>query len=110
MLGQQRLQPDDVTAVEDLAADDLGLEPGPAGEPALTCHGQLRHGQAGLTADRGDSGQRGRVAAPGRPQQVLGLAAKLVEVGALGKVGHDISSSGLRSAVKPKEIVSDGPL
>jgi hypothetical protein len=90
-LAQQRAQPRRVAAVEDLAAQHLGLQLRPAREPVLARHGKLRRREHQLIRDRANASQRISVGGPGGAQQILGLATKLAEVGSGGKIGHDVS-------------------
>lgn len=60
-------QPGGVAAVQDGSSLDLELEPGPAGKPVLTGHGELRRAQGELLGYGTDpSGGRG-IAAFGLP-------------------------------------------
>ena len=67
-------------------------EPAPAGETVLARERELRGGQRELVRDRPQPAQRGRVAGLRGAVQFAGLAAQLIEVGAVGKLGHDVSS------------------
>jgi hypothetical protein len=73
VLGQQPGQPGQVPAVEDVAALDFQLQPGPAGEPVLAGQRELGGRQHELVRDCVDPRDRSGVAALGGVQQVLGL-------------------------------------
>src|SRR5581483_7442679 len=108
VLGQQPGQAGKVAAVEDVAALDLQLQPGPAGEPVLAGERELsgsQHDAAGI-----DAPDRGRVAALGGVQQILGLMAELVQVGPGRQVRHDVSLVAPWSAAGPEEIATDPAL
>jgi len=83
VVGEQRVQPGHVSAVEDLPPVDLGLELDPRGEPVLPRHGQLGRVEDQMIRHRVQSSHRVSVAALGRPEKVLRLVAELVEIGLL---------------------------
>ena len=88
---------------------DSGLEPRPARKPQLAGDDQLCRGQTGCALERpwvvaAEPLHRRRITAAGRIAQLLGLAAQLVEIGALGKrTGHGVSLLRLRSAAQAEE-------
>ena len=88
---------------------DGRLELGPAGEAQLAGDDQLGGGQGdgALECTRvvaGEALDGVGIAAAGGVAQLLGLAAQLVEVGALGKrSGHGVSLLRLRSAAQAEE-------
>jgi hypothetical protein len=91
------------------AAFHLCPQRGPAAEAELTGDRELRCRQGGTVRYRAKPRQRPRLARRGGAEQLTGLAAKLVNVSALGKIGHDVSSeprSAFRPAKKTK-IVED---
>jgi hypothetical protein len=89
--GEQRGQPGQVTAVQDVAAVHFQLELGPAGEAVLAGQRQLGRGQADPVAGGADPRDRAGLAVPGGVQQVFGLVPKLVKVGPGRQVRHDVS-------------------
>jgi hypothetical protein len=73
----------------------------------LTGDGELGGGERGALRYRAKPRQRFRLAGDGGPKQFAGLAAKLVDVSALGKVRHDVSSeprSAFRLVKKTKMV------
>jgi hypothetical protein len=58
----------------------------------LTGDGELRCREGGTFRYRAKPRDGLRLAGDGGAEQLTGLAAKLVDVGALGKVGHGVSS------------------
>jgi hypothetical protein len=74
------------------AALYLSVQRRPAGEAVLAGHGQLGRRQRHSFRYRTDPGQGRWLAVSGRTKQFARLAAKLVEVGAARKLGHDVSS------------------
>ncbi len=64
----------------------------PAGKPVLAGQCQLRCRQRYALGDRPEPGEGVRLASGGGALQLASLAAKLIEVGAVGKLGHDVSS------------------
>ena len=77
-----------------MAASMLGFvaQPAPAGKSVLARERKLSGRQRDLARDRPQPAQRAGVAAVGGSVQLAGLAAELIEVGAVGKLGHDVSS------------------
>ena len=74
------------------AAFHLGVQRGPAGEAVLAGHRQLGRRQRYPFRDSTDPGQGSWLTVSGCTKQLARLAAKLVEVGAARKLGHDVSS------------------
>ena len=74
------------------AAFHLGVQRGPAGEAVLAGHRQLGRRQRYPFRESTDPGQGRWLAVSGCAKQLAGLAAELVEVGAVRKLGHDVSS------------------
>ena len=74
------------------AAFHLGVQRGPAGEAVLAGHRQLGRRQRYPVRESADPCQGRWLAVSGCTKQLASLAAKLVDVGAARKLGHDVSS------------------
>src|SRR5262249_26322673 len=88
---------------------DLGLKPRPASVTVLPGQRQLR-GREGRPGGDGPQPAEGVLFAIGCSSLKLsGLAAKLIQVGAVGQLPHDVSSFRLRSATSPRKDTYEEP-
>jgi hypothetical protein len=82
IVGQYRGEAVEIACVEDPAALDLGRHPGPAREPVPPCERELGRGEPHVLGHLGDAVERAGITGSSRAEQILGLVAQLVEVGA----------------------------